>query len=68
MAKRKTEEKEMLTAAETTVKPVRVELAPSLHKLLRKVAADEGVSMAAFARTAMERVILEEAAKRGIKG
>lgn len=66
MAKKKAEKADM-TATDVELKPVRVEFPPDLHRLLRKVAADEGMSMAAFARTTMERVIVEEAKKRGIK-
>ena len=67
MAKKKPETKPMPTAAEPTHKPVRVDFDPEIHHLLRKVAADEGVSMAAFARTTLERVVREEAKRRGIK-
>jgi hypothetical protein len=67
MAKKKSEVEPVVASTETDLKPVRVELTPELHRLLRKVAADEGVSMAAFARLTMERVIREEAKKRGVK-
>lgn len=66
MAKKSARKPEMI-ATEVELKPVRVELPPDLHRLLRKVAADEGVSMAAFARSTMERIILDEAKRRGIK-
>ena len=66
MAKKKSESPDV-TATEPEVKPVRVEFPLSLHRLLRKVAADEGQSMAAFTRATMERVIVEEAKRRGIK-
>jgi hypothetical protein len=48
-------------------KPVRVELTDDVHRMLRKLAADEGVSMASFARETMERVVREEFKKRGLK-
>ncbi len=35
--------------------------------MLRKLAADEGESMAAFARNTMERVVREEFKRRGLK-
>lgn len=57
----------MVTATEPNQKPVRVDFDPETHHLLRKVAADEGVSMAAFARTTLEKVIRDEAKRRGIK-
>jgi predicted HicB family RNase H-like nuclease len=53
--------------SEPKLKPVRLDLAEDVHRLLRLVAADEGVSMAAYARDAFERHLREEAAKRGIK-
>ncbi len=67
MARKKTGAKDMTTAAEPTTKPVRVELADDLHRMLRKLAADENVSMAAFARETLERVIREEFKRRGLK-
>src|SRR5262249_7815 len=67
MARKKTEAKEMSTAAEPAIKPVRVELEEDVHRMLRKVAADEGVSMAAFARQTVERVVREEFKRRGLK-
>jgi predicted HicB family RNase H-like nuclease len=44
--------KKMTTVVETEpkTKPVRVDLAPSVHKALRRAAADEDKSMAALAR------------------
>jgi len=35
---------------ETKTKPVRVDLAPAVHKALRRAAADQDMSMAALAR------------------
>jgi len=72
MARKTTKAKDMTTVTPDTTdvasKPVRVELAPDMHRLLRKVAADVGISMAAFARDAVVKVIREEAKARGIKG
>lgn len=48
-------------------KPVRVDLPPDVHRLLRLVAADRGVSMAALAREFVERSAKTEASERGIK-
>jgi peptide deformylase len=67
MAKKKAEVKAMTTATESSLKPVRVELADDIHRMLRKLAADEGVSMAAFSRETMERVVREEFKRRGLK-
>jgi hypothetical protein len=55
------------TAGGAATKPVRVELDRDLHRLLRKVAADEGVSMAAFVRQTVERVVREEFQRRGLR-
>lgn len=55
---------------ETTEKtrPVRLDLPPKAHRLLRLVAADEDISMAAFARDKLVELLEIEAKKRGIKG
>jgi predicted HicB family RNase H-like nuclease len=53
--------------AEPKLKPVRLDLSDEVHRLLRRVAADEGVSMAAYARDALERDVRDEAKRRGIK-
>lgn len=66
MARKKTEAKDM-SAAETALKPVRVELTDDIHRMLRKLAADDGVSMASFARETMDRVVREEFKRRGLK-
>ena len=68
MARKKIEgDKEMATTTEATLKPVRVEFAEDVHRMLRKLAADEDTSMASFARETLERVIREEFKKRGLK-
>jgi hypothetical protein len=67
MARKRTEAKSMTTATEATTKPVRVELPDDVHRMLRKVAADDGVSMASFARDTVERVVREEFKRRGLK-
>jgi hypothetical protein len=55
------------TVTEAEVKPVRLALAPEYHRLLRKVAADDNMSMAEFAKTALMKVIDQEVKARGIK-
>jgi predicted HicB family RNase H-like nuclease len=56
-----------MATAKPEVKAVRLDLTPEVHRLLRMAAADEGVSMAAYARTLLERHVREEAKRRGIK-
>lgn len=56
------------TATEPKVKPVRLDLTADVHRLLRLVAADAGMSMAAYARQSFEKLIREEAGRKGIKG
>src|SRR3954454_12341414 len=67
MAKKKSDGKRTTTADETALKPVRVELTDDVHRMLRKLAADDAVSMAAFARETVERVVREEFKRRGLK-
>lgn len=67
MAKKKADEK-MGAAADTSLRSVRLDLTPEVHRLLRLVAADEEMSMASYARDTLERVLKEEAVRRGIKG
>ena len=54
-------------ATEVETKPVRLDLTPEVHRLLRIVSADAGQSMAAFARDIMESVLRDEAKRRGLK-
>lgn len=67
MASKKAEKKDMATTAEPTLKAVRVELPQDAHRLLRLLAADDEVSMAAFARDTLESALREIAKHRGIK-
>ena len=67
MARKRTEKKPMPTAAEPTHKPVRLDLSPEDHRLLRKIAADADVSMAAYAREQLSLHLKDEAKRRGIK-
>jgi hypothetical protein len=69
MARKKPEKEPMPAAeAETTTRPVRLDLPPDIHRLLRLVAADEDVSMASYARDQLGKHLKEEAKRRGIKG
>lgn len=67
MAKKKPEQPEMPPVAEPKTRPVRLDLPPDVHRLLRLVAADEEVSMASFARDLLSRTLREEAKRRGLK-
>jgi hypothetical protein len=69
MAKKRSEKPEMpATANEPKTKPVRLDLPPDVHRLLRLVAADEEMSMASYARELLEKHLRDEAKRRGIKG
>ena len=73
MAKKKRPEKSQMPAtagptAEPKTKPVRLDLPPNVHRLLRLVAADDEMSMASYARDVLERHLKEETQRRGIKG
>jgi hypothetical protein len=69
MARKRQEKNEMpAVSAEPELKPVRIDLAAAVHRLLRLVAADSEVSMASYARTALETHLRDEAKRRGIKG
>jgi hypothetical protein len=46
------------------LKPVRLDLPADIHRNLRLVAADEGMSMASFARDALARLLETEVTKR----
>ena len=67
MARKTTKDAAMPTETEPKLKPVRLDLSEDVHRLLRLVAADEGMSMAAYARDAFELHLRAEANKRGIK-
>lgn len=53
MARKSEEKTEMPATAEPKLKPVRLDLSPEEHKLLRVHAALADMSMAAFARKAL---------------
>lgn len=57
---RKRPEKEMPATAEPKTKPVRLDLPPDVHHMLRIVAAEEAKPMAVFAR----EIVAEVVAKR----
>jgi plasmid stability protein len=61
MAKKKVEKPE----ADEKRQPVRVDLDPETHKMLRVVAAEAGLSMSAFARQLVEQTVRERYGKRG---
>lgn len=68
MARKRQEKEDVIAPAETKLRPVRLDLSPETHRLLRLVAADQEVSMAAFARDFLESHLKDEAKRRGIKG
>lgn len=61
-----TEEPEMPVTAESEpkTKPVRLDLTPEVHRLLRVAAALEGKPMALFARELVEREVRRRAEER----
>jgi hypothetical protein len=67
MARKRGENQEMSTAAEPKTRPVRLDLAPDVHRLLRLLAANAETSMAGYARDAVEGHVREEAKRRNIK-
>jgi predicted DNA-binding protein len=66
MARKKTEAQPMPATAEpeTKTKPVRLDLPPDLHQMLRVVAAEQGKPMAVFAREIVEKTVREMHARR----
>jgi hypothetical protein len=68
MARKTTGKKAMSATAEVETKPVRLDLSPDVHRLLRIVSADQDVSMAAYARKFLEAHLREEVKRRGLKG
>lgn len=57
MARKKSEQPKVPAAAETKTKPVRLDLEPELHRMLRVVAAEAGKPMAVFARELVEETV-----------
>lgn len=66
MARKRTGEK-MPATAEPKIKPVRLDLEPDVHRLLRLVAAHHNSSMASYARETLEAHLESEAKRLGIK-
>jgi plasmid stability protein len=67
MARVRTKKTAMEAIADVKTKPVRVDLSPEVHRLLRLVAADSDMSMAAYARDFLERHLKAEAKSRNIR-
>ena len=63
MARKSAEKPEMPAIAEPKTKPVRLDLSPEEHKLLRVQAALADMSMAAFARKVMIDALKAKGAK-----
>lgn len=59
MARVKKAEVKMPVATEIKTKPVRLDLEPELHQMLRVVAAKAGKPMAVFARDVVEKTVRE---------
>jgi len=57
MARKKTEAPKMPATVEPKTKPVRLDLDPELHQMLRVVAAEQGKPMAVFARELVEQTV-----------
>ena len=57
MAKKKTEPPKRLATAGPKTKPVRLDLTPEVHQMLRVVAAVQGQPMAVFARRVVEQTV-----------
>lgn len=55
MARKRAERREMDTAEGPKLKPVRLDLPPDLHRLLRLAAAGADTSMASYARDILDR-------------
>ena len=60
-------EPQVPAASEPKLKPVRLDLTPEAHRLLRVIASMEDKSMSAFARDHVEEFVRIEAERRGIR-
>lgn len=67
MAEKKTRRKDMPTDTENATHAVRLELPTRSHRLLRRIAADEDVSMATYARDLLIEHLESKAKEKGIK-
>jgi hypothetical protein len=65
MARKQPEKKAM--PVEVKPRPVRLDLPPEIHRLLRRVAADGDKSMANYVRDLVVEHVQTEAKRRGIK-
>jgi hypothetical protein len=65
MGRKKTEPTKMPAAAESKIKPVRLDLDPEVHRMLRVVAAEQGKPMSIFARELVEKTVRTLYGKRG---
>ncbi len=65
---KKTRKTEMPATTEPATKPVRLDLPPDAHRLLRLVSASAEKSMASYAREALEAHLRAEAKRLGLKG
>jgi hypothetical protein len=59
MARKKTGPPKMPATVEPKTKPVRLDLDPEVHHMLRVVAAEDGKPMSIFARDVVERTVRE---------
>ena len=62
--KKRNVEADMSTAAETTLRAVRLELPEDVHRLLRLEAAKQDVSLGALARIAVEDYLKRKAGSK----
>jgi hypothetical protein len=67
MAKKKTKGKDMPTETENATHAVRLDLPTRSHRLLRRIAADEDISMATYARDLLIEHLEAKAKEKGIK-
>jgi hypothetical protein len=65
MARKKSEQPKVPALAEPKTKPVRLDLEPELHQMLRVVAAESGKPMAVFARELVEETVRRLYGERG---
>jgi predicted HicB family RNase H-like nuclease len=67
MPRKKSDEGKPVDATGIEMKAVRVEISPEMHRLLRRVAAADDMSMAAYAKERLEKIIREDAKRKEIK-
>lgn len=64
MARKKMGAAEVTATVEPKTKPVRLDLEPDVHKLLRLAAAEADQSMAAYARERLSELLKAEVGKK----